>query len=64
MLQHKSNSRPKTTETSQQPPRVLFTVRLPRELVQRVGAEARNAKRPTSRQDEFFLERVLVTSRP
>jgi hypothetical protein len=36
---------------------------LPRELVARVRVEARAGKRPTSRQVEFFLEKVLVTSK-
>lgn len=56
------NSRRKITGQSRKPQNVLFTVRLPRELVQRLREEARAAKRPASRQVEFFLEKVLVTS--
>lgn len=61
MRPEKQNSHQKTIGPLRRPRNVLLTVRLPRELVQRVRAEARAAKRPASRQVEFFLEKVLVT---
>lgn len=61
MPHDKPNSAQKITATLRKPQKELFAVRLPRELVERVRAEARASKRPTSRQVEFFLEKVLVT---
>ena len=60
----KPSSRRKITSLSPKPQKELLAVWLPRELVEKVRSEAHAGKRPTSRQVEFFLEKVLVTPPP